>query len=107
MLVELVVATLVLAVGVLAVAGTAAAVERMIASGRRTGNAASVAASRFELILTEGCAGAADGQVVSDRYQEAWAVSRVGGLLTISLTVSYADGRGTRGDGFEAASWCP
>ncbi len=107
MLLELVVATLVLAVGVLALAGTAAAVERMIASGRRMGGAASAAASRFELLLAGGCAAAAGGRAASGRYTETWAVSRTGPLLTVSLTVAYADGRLTRGDAFEAAWWCP
>ena len=107
MLVEVVVATLVLTVGVLALAGTAPAVERMVAAGERMGGAAAAAASRFERLRAAGCGAPSDGRTDDARYTERWVVTAAGPLRTVALIVTYADGRGTRSDAFEAAQWCP
>jgi Tfp pilus assembly protein PilV len=107
LLVEVIVATLVLTAGVLALEGTALAVERMIASGQRMGGAAAAAASRLDLLAAGGCAALADGAAADERYAQRWVVSAAGPLRLVRLTISYADGSGTHTDLVESARWCP
>jgi Tfp pilus assembly protein PilV len=107
MVVEVIVATLVLTVGVLALEGTALAVERLVASGQRMGAAAAAAAARLDQLRAGGCAALADGSHAGDRYQEHWIVSASGPLRTVRLTISYPDGPGMHADVVEAAEWCP
>lgn len=107
MLVEVIVATLVLTVGLLALEGTAVAVERMIASGLRTGGAAARASSRLDLLRAGGCASLADGGSADDRYAERWMVSGGGRLRMLRVTIGFPDGSGTHTDMVEAAVWCP
>lgn len=107
MLVELVVAMLVLTVGVLALAGTAAAVSRMVEWGQRLGGSAIAAQSRLEALRSGGCAALGDGRDAVGRYRLQWSVAAAGSLRTVALTVDYPDGRGDRRDRFEALAWCP
>jgi prepilin-type N-terminal cleavage/methylation domain-containing protein len=106
-LVELVVATLVLTVGVLALAGTAAAVGRMVGWGQRMGESAVAAAARLERLRAGGCASLADGRDSAGRYRLQWTVAAAGGLRAVALTVTYPNGRSDRSDRFEALAWCP
>ena len=106
-LVELVVAVLVLTVGVLALAGTAAAVSRMVAWGQRLGGSAGAAQARLEALRSGGCGSLADGRDSVGPYQLRWTVVTAGSLRTVALTVSYPNGRGDRSDRFEADAWCP
>jgi prepilin-type N-terminal cleavage/methylation domain-containing protein len=106
-LTELVVATLVLTVGVLALAGTAAAVSRMLGWGQRMGGSAVAAATEFERLRSAGCAALSGGRDSSGRYRLQWTVAVSGSLRTVALTVSYPNGRSDRTDRFEAAAWCP
>jgi len=107
MLVELVVAVLVLAVGLLALAGTAAAVSRMVAWGQRLGGSAVAAQSRLEELRSGGCAALGGGRDSVGHYRLQWSVAATGSLRTVELTVGYPDGRGDRSDRFEAVAWCP
>lgn len=107
MLVEVIVATLVLTAGVLALEGTALAVERMVASGRLMGGAAAAAASRLDLLAVGGCGGLANGAAAGTRYAERWTVSASGPIRTLRLVVSYSDGAGAHSNLIEAAWWCP
>ncbi len=106
-LAELVVATLVLTVGVLALAGTAAAVSRLVEWGQRMGGSAIVAATRLEQLRSGGCASLGGGRDSSGRYRLQWTVATAGSLRTVALTVSYPNGRSDRSDRFEAVAWCP
>lgn len=100
-------ATLVLTVGVLALEGTARAVERMVGSGGRMGAAAVAAASRLELLRAGGCAALSDSGSRGDRLELRWTVSPSGTLRAVAVSVSYPDGRGARTELVEAAWWCP
>jgi prepilin-type N-terminal cleavage/methylation domain-containing protein len=106
-LVELVVATLVLTVGVLALAGTAAAVSRMVGWGQRMGGSAVVAAARLEQLRSGGCPPLGSGRDSAGRYRLQWSVTTSGVLSTVALTVSYPNGIADRSDRFEAVAWCP
>jgi hypothetical protein len=106
-LVELVVAVLVLTVGVLALAGTAAAVSRMVAWGQRLGGSGVAAQARLEALRAGGCASLGDGRDSVGRYRLRWSVATAGPLRSLTLTVSYPNGRGDRNDVFEAVAWCP
>lgn len=77
---ELVVAILVLAVGVLALAATAARVSRMVGAGRHATAATALAAQRMELLRSHAqrCAGGAVGSRQSGPYTVTWEVSPVG-----------------------------
>ncbi len=107
MLVEVIVATLVLTVGVLALEGTALSVERLVASGERLGRAAAAAAARFDQLRASGCAALADGASADDRYQERWVVSTSGSLRELRLTIGYRDGSGVHTQVIEGMVWCP
>ena len=71
-LVELIVAIVLLAVGLLGTLGTAALVTRMVARGQRLGAAALFAAQRLERLRATGCAAPVPGSEV--RYRGAVAV---------------------------------
>ncbi len=106
-LAEVIVATVLLTVGVLALEGTALAVERMVAAGQQLGGVAAAAASRLETLRAAGCAAAGDGTASDGRYDVSWSASAAGSLRAVSLTVRYADGRGVRTELVEAVAWCP
>ncbi len=106
-LVELVVAVLVLTVGVLALAGTAAAVTRMVGWGQRLSGSAIAAQSRLEALRAGGCGSLGSGRDSVGPYRLQWSVTEAGSLRTIALTVDYPDGRGDRSEPFEATAWCP
>jgi len=106
-LVEIVVAALVLTVGVLALAGTAAAVSRMVGWGQRLGGSAVVAQARLEELRSRGCASLGGGRDSVGHYRLQWSVTTTGPLRTVALTVGYPNGRGERSDRFEAVAWCP
>ncbi len=106
-LAEVIVATVLLTAGVLALEGTALAVERMVAAGARLGGVAAAAASRLDALRAERCAAAADGVASDGGYDVRWSSSTAGSLRTVSLTIRYADGRGLRTELVEAVAWCP
>ncbi len=106
-LVELVVAMLVLTVAVLALAGTAAAVSRMVGWGQRLGGSAVVAQARLEELRSGGCASLGEGRDSVGHFHLRWSVATSGSLRTVALTVSYPNGRADRSDRFEAVAWCP
>jgi len=101
------VATLVLTVGVLALAGTAAAVSRLVGWSQRMSGSAAVAATRLEQLRSGGCTLLGGGRDSVGRYRLQWTVAATGSLRTVGLTVSYPNGRSDRSDRFEAAAWCP
>jgi Tfp pilus assembly protein PilV len=105
--VEVVVATLVLTVGVLALAGTAAAVSRMERWGQHRGESAVAATARLEQLRSGGCGSLTSGRDSTGRYRLQWTVATAGALRSVALTVSYADGRSDRNDRFESVVWCP
>ena len=103
-LIEVLVAVTVLAVGVVAMAGSAGAVTRMISRGKFDTRAVQLATQRVEMLrraayfATPRCTGLASGGPVTtpDHVTLSWtvAVTPTGRNVTVSAT--YATGRGTR-----------
>jgi Tfp pilus assembly protein PilV len=108
-IVEVLVAVLVLSVGLLALTGTAAAVSRMIDDGRRSTEAAALAAERIELLLASGCAYEETGSTTSGPFAVAWQVAAAAGGRTRILTVMVerTAQRGTRADTIRTVQSCP
>jgi prepilin-type N-terminal cleavage/methylation domain-containing protein len=89
-LVELTVAMTILAVGILALAGTASHAQRAFAHGAATEKVARVAAAVIDSLLTEPRPTA--GMRESDNVRLRWTVTEAGGLIRIFTTVEVHDG---------------
>lgn len=111
-IVEVLVAVLILTVGLLALASTAALVTRMVGQGDRYTEAANLAGRQFETFRSQwtgtNCAGAADGSTTGSGFTVAWRVTSVasGRARQVQLTVSSPTGRGTRTDTFFQTITC-
>jgi type IV pilus assembly protein PilV len=95
-LVELMVSVVILSVGLLGLAGTAAAVVRLTAGGAKQTIASSVAAARLEYLNARRCTGRASGTATTRGISESWSVTpivrasdNVHWLDSISVSVSY------------------
>ena len=112
-IVEVLVAVLVLSVGVIALAGSAGLVTRMIGQGQRYTVASTLANEQIEIIRAEGCpaGGAVDaaGSRTEGAYTLAWrtvAIQSGRGRL-IQVAVQSPTTRGTRTDTFTSVEFCP
>ena len=83
-LVELMVAILVMAVGVLGLAGTAVAVARLTGGATQQTIAANVAATRFEQLRSSPCASIKTGSATTRGVSEKWVVTSVGTVAGVS-----------------------
>ncbi len=96
-LVELMVAVVILAVGVLALVGSSASVTKMIGSGKHTTNATLVAERRLEALRhvalgsSPVCSTLASGSATGVGYTEQWTVSGTGASRTLVARVIYTD----------------
>jgi type IV pilus assembly protein PilV len=79
-LVEVMLAVVILAVGVLALAGTSARVVTMNLQGGRLGGASLVAEGRLELLRAAPCAALASGSTLEGPFTVAWTVTSSGSL---------------------------
>ncbi|HWO90184.1 MAG TPA: prepilin-type N-terminal cleavage/methylation domain-containing protein [Gemmatimonadales bacterium] len=99
-LIEVMVATIILIAGVIALASSSATITRMTAEGNRAAAAALVASSRFESLRAVGCTGMSSGSATSGRFTESWEVTSIAGgaAKKVLLRVSYRIGSraGTR-----------
>ncbi len=98
---EVLVAIVLLSVGFLAVAGSSGAVTRMLAHGRRSSGAATVATSRMDWLRRESnrtdprCTALAGGtQTYTGRVTETWTVTGTGRSRTVLVIVRYPTNRG-------------
>ncbi len=112
-LVELVIAILVLAVGVLGLAGTSVLVSRMIARGQRAAAHAAFAARRLEMLRASGCAAQETGTDVLFRGSTAidslsWRfIERGNGAWQVVVrSTYYSDGNRWRHDSTVTAISC-
>lgn len=106
-LVEIVVAIMLLSVGVLALAGTAVLVLRLIGAGGTHAVAAATAESRFEILRATPCAALASGSSVARGVQEQWSVGPAGTrLFDVSDSLSYATAFGAHTQEFRSLVWC-
>jgi prepilin-type N-terminal cleavage/methylation domain-containing protein len=76
-LVELMVAIVIMAVGVLGLAGTAALVSNLSGGAAQETLAATVASSRFEMMRSLSCASITSGRDTTRGMQESWGDSTV------------------------------
>jgi prepilin-type N-terminal cleavage/methylation domain-containing protein len=102
-LVEVLVAVTILAVGVVAMAGAAGTVTRMIGRGKIDTRAAQLATQQVEELrrvaysTTPRCTALANGgPVPTDNVTLSWTVVADGTRRTVTVSASYATGRGTR-----------
>ena len=104
---ELVLAVTVLAVGVLAVAASAAPLGRLIRRGEARAAAAAAAGAEIERLRAAGCAAAPSGATVgAGGLRIAWAVAG-GDLREITVVATYPWGPGVHSDTFRASVACP
>ena len=99
-LVEVIAAMVILTVGVLGLAASAAAVGRLTTEGARMSGAANAASSKFEEFRSLGedpearCAALTNGtDVAPGQYTRTWRYVVDGDHATITLSVSYSNGR--------------
>jgi prepilin-type N-terminal cleavage/methylation domain-containing protein len=113
-LVEVLLAVVVLVVGVLAVAGSAAMSTRMIGRGLHDTSAALVAGARVEWLrqlarsTSPPCADArfASGSEDSGRVAEAWTVAPAGAARRVAVAVGYPVARGPAHDTLRTLVLC-
>ena len=92
-LVELMVAIMVMAVGVLGLAGTAVAVARLTGGAAQQTIAANLAATRFEQLRSSPCAAIKAGSATTRGVSEKWVVTSMGvaaGVSTFDVVDSLA-----------------
>ena len=96
-LVEVIAAMVILTVGVLGLAASAAAVGRLTTEGARMSGAAIAASSKFEELRAMACASMTDGSDTHPGgYSRRWSIVATGNVRTITMVVSYSNGRQTR-----------
>lgn len=106
-LVEMLVAIVVLTVGVLGLAGTSALITRQIGGGAVQSRAATIAASRFELLHASDCRNLASGTATARGITESWTVSNETRRVRVSTTVTLPTVRGARTQTFQSTIPCP
>lgn len=90
--VEVIIAILVLSVGVLGLASTAALTTRMISMGYRYSEASTVVAQQFEILRSRPCDQIVAGTRTTGIYELSWTVDEVAGRSPgrrINLEVTY------------------
>jgi prepilin-type N-terminal cleavage/methylation domain-containing protein len=104
-LIEVMVALIVLGVGILALSGSSAMVNRMIGRGRVETHAALLATRRVETLRTAAAATsprctspsfASGGPLWEDGLRESWTVDPSGPVRKVRVSVSYLTIRGSR-----------
>ena len=100
-------AVTVLAVGVLAAAGSAVPVARLIRWGGVVSSSAAVAGAQIETMRATGCAAVTDGAAtVAGGYRLSWTVNRSGPLREVTVTVILPTGSGSRSETYGAVIAC-
>lgn len=107
-IIEVLVAVLVLTVGILGLATTAALVTRMIGQGERFSQASTMAAEQFEIFRSQQCTSLAAGNATRGGITLSWTVQNAAGgrARTVTIEVLTPTGRGTRADTFSTTIGC-
>lgn len=107
-IVEVLVAVLILTVGLLGLATTAATVTRMISQGQRYSEAASLAAQRFEILRSQSCSAMTNGTGTQGRYSLTWTIAGTAGgkANTVKVVVTSPTASATRADSFQTTIFC-
>jgi len=105
-LVECVVASLLCALGLMALAGASRAMLDLAVLGHRTAGAALVAGARLAALRSTACAAGGSGQAVSGAYREQWTVGGAGAARAASVDVVFAVGGRSRTAHYESIVPC-
>jgi prepilin-type N-terminal cleavage/methylation domain-containing protein len=113
-LIEVLIALIVLGIGVLALAGSSAVVNRMIGRGKVETHAAALAAGRLEKLRLAAaqlprCGSAvfqSGGPLWEDGLRESWSVEPAGAVRHVRVRVSYLTIRGSRSAVLETSIPC-
>ena len=95
-LVELLVAMMVFAVGMLGLAATAASVTRMMGGARRQTIASTVAQARLEKLRSSPCASLTSGSETVRGITNTWTITAVTRGVDVRDSVSFPSSRNTR-----------
>jgi prepilin-type N-terminal cleavage/methylation domain-containing protein len=96
-LVEVIAAMVILTIGVLGLAASAAAVGRLTTEGARMSGAANASASKIEEMRSMSCTVLASGSdTAPGGYGRRWVVEAGSDKYIVTMTVSYTNGRQTR-----------
>jgi len=107
-LIELVVAVTVLAVGVLAVAASAAPLGRLVRHGGAQAVSAAVAGAEIEAVRAAGCAAPASAVAAAGHgLHLAWTLAGGGAPREMAVVTTYPWGPLARSDTFWTAVACP
>ena len=98
--IEVVVSIVLLAVGALALAGSAAITLRRMSDSSRGAAAASVARARAETSFSESCTALSDGNPRTSGVRSEWSVSAGAGSTDVRQRVTYATRGGDHADEF-------
>ncbi len=106
--VEVLIAVLVLSIGVLGLAATAAVTTRMIGQGHRFSEASAMAGQRFEMLRSGDCTTLTSGSAYEGRFVATWTVQDVasGRARRVSMIVQSPTPRGMRADTFATTIPC-
>jgi hypothetical protein len=106
-LLEVVLATMVLAVGVLAVASSAEPAARMVRWGGVQSAAAAAAAARVETLRSDGCASLRSGEAqLAGGLRLRWIADSAGRWRAVTVRATYPWASGERTEAFETAVAC-
>jgi len=105
-LVECVVATVLLAVGLLAISASFHAAQQLDLLGGRTALGAEVAASRIAALRAAPCAGPLSG-TATGLLDERWSVGASGSLRSVVLDVTFRTGTTSHTVRYDGAWLCP
>lgn len=106
-LIELMVTIVILTLGLLALAGTSAAVTRQIGGGAQMALAASTAQARFERLRSEDCVTLTGGTATTRGITEVWTASNQPRVVQVTDTVKFTTARGQRSHAYVTLIPCP
>ena len=91
---ELLAAVVILAIGVLGLAGSSAVMSRQMTAGAQQTVASQVAESRFESLRGQACAGLVSGNADTRGVREAWVITPAANkTVRAEVTVSFTAGQ--------------
>jgi len=105
-IVELLVAMVMLTIGILALAGTAAVTVRQLGGARQQILAANVGQARFEQLLSTPCSTLTGGSASAGGVSETWTVSDSARAKFVVETVSYRYRGAVRTQSFKGMITC-
>ena len=107
-IIEIMVAMLVLTVGLLALAGSAALVTRMVTQGHLDTEASTVAAQRFEILRSQPCDSISGDTATMGPHATTWTVTTIanGRARQVTVQVASPTTRGSRSRDYATTIFC-